>query len=259
MKSKVLYAFHLLFVVIVAWGLGFSPARGQAGTPSGAPAELTGNVAGSFNYQGVLKENGAPVTGSRSMSFKLHTSSDCSSGLLQTFTPAGSISVTNGLFSVPISFDPTYISGQALYLEVNVTGSKLSCEALRPVPYALSLKPQARVDGAVAHDAVIYLHNSDTSTNYSDALYAIANGPTGSGVTGIGTNASGFGVMAINSSGVALHAEGKIWSDQDSVVELSPYSLVIRDAYSGVVVTPRSAEGYYGAVEVHFHGLPSEI
>ncbi len=59
MKTKVIYAFHILLVVAAAWGLGFSVAKGQEGTPPAPQAPQA--AASGFTYQGSLKQAGSAV------------------------------------------------------------------------------------------------------------------------------------------------------------------------------------------------------
>jgi hypothetical protein len=135
MKAKLLYTTHILLVLIVAWGLGFSQARGQANT------QLTKPVAQAYfrqpiiKYQGVLKENGAPVTGTRSLTFELHDADDCSGTPLGT--SAANRPISNGLFTADLDFGSEVINGQPLWLRVLVAGTEVSCTEITSVPYAL--------------------------------------------------------------------------------------------------------------------------
>ncbi len=69
MKTKVIYAFHILLVVAAAWGVGFSVAKGQEGTLP-APQAPQALVSG-FSYQGSLKQAGSAVNSTCDFKFGL--------------------------------------------------------------------------------------------------------------------------------------------------------------------------------------------
>lgn len=93
------------------------------------------DVPSTITYQGSLKESGAPVTGTKTMLFRL-TNADGS----QVYWSSGnrSVSVANGLFAVPL--DPTGVDWAHVvpFIEVSVEGQFLSPrEKLSASPYAL--------------------------------------------------------------------------------------------------------------------------
>ena len=61
MKKRWNTAFYIIFVIAIAWGLGYSPAQGQEGSPPGAPDQPAAAINQSFTYQGSLKLNGSAV------------------------------------------------------------------------------------------------------------------------------------------------------------------------------------------------------
>ncbi len=87
-----------------------------------------------FTYQGMLKQNGTPVTGTLSMTFKLYDA-------LTGGSPIGSpitqdVSVQNGLFTVTLNFGNVW-NGADRYLEIQVGSTVLSPRVkINPVPYA---------------------------------------------------------------------------------------------------------------------------
>ncbi len=87
-----------------------------------------------FTYQGMLKQNGNPVNGTLSMTFRLY---DALTGGNQ----AGSIitqnvAVQNGLFTVSLDFGNVW-NGSDRYLEIAVGSTVLSPRVkINPVPYA---------------------------------------------------------------------------------------------------------------------------
>jgi hypothetical protein len=126
MKTKALYTIHILVGLIIAWGVGFSQASGKVSAPSGAAEGRSPNVSTSvseaFNFQGVLKENGQPVNGVRSMTFAIYMSDNCASGYLNFVGPLD-VTVTNGLFNVPLDFYQSYFDGRVLSISVSVGGT----------------------------------------------------------------------------------------------------------------------------------------
>jgi len=105
-------------------------------------------VASRISYQGMLKESGAPVTGSRNMVFRLHKNSTCSAKLGSDIVKNG-VPVVEGLFTVTLDVPQSSFNGQALWLQVLVTGVSLGCHEITATPYALSLRP-----GAVISDTL---------------------------------------------------------------------------------------------------------
>ncbi|MDE2509798.1 MAG: hypothetical protein KGL74_01630, partial [Elusimicrobia bacterium] len=98
----------------------------------------------SVNYQGQLRESGAPVSGTRSIVFRLcsDAAADCSAAPVQRWqSGASSVVVSTGLFRT--SFTPSLAvetdwETMDLWLEVEVAGVKFTPrERLAVVPYAL--------------------------------------------------------------------------------------------------------------------------
>jgi hypothetical protein len=145
-----------------------------------APGEelsIEGMVNARISYQGVLRENGRPVAGSREMVFRLHTDDTCT-------TPVGcgilkpSVPVANGLFSVELDVAHTEMNGKGLWLEVEVGGAPIVCQEILPVPYALSLRPGATIRGVHAGSPVLIVENSSTA-NDSRAIRGYASAASG--------------------------------------------------------------------------------
>lgn len=254
MKSKWLYAFHVILIVGLAFAAGYRQASGAAhasgALPGGlastasnlptpeplsldgeivsdnAPAAPDATVSGSFTYQGALKESGSAVTGNRQMTFKLYAASDCSGSAVASL-PAKTVAVKDGLFNVALNFDPAQFKGEARALSVEIAGTKVGCSNIYPTPYALSLRPGAVIDGALASDDVLWANNTSTGS-YGNGLRGNSASAGGAGVVGISTHAGGYGMWAANSGGVALYALGDIKSSEDTVLVLSPHAIVER-------------------------------
>lgn len=255
MKSKWLYAFHVILIVGLAFAAGYRQASGKGAGGSGAgydgaaqdggdlptpePVSVDGEIAsveapespdatvsGSFSYQGALKESGSAVTGDRQMTFKLFAASDCSGSAVATL-PAKTVAVKDGLFNVALNFDPAQFKGEVRALSVDIAGSRVACSNIYPTPYALSLRPGAIIDGALSSDDVLWANNTSTGS-YGNGLRGNSASSGGAGVVGISTHASGYGMWAANSGGVALYALGDIKSSEDTVLVLSPHGIVER-------------------------------
>ncbi|MBI5877803.1 MAG: hypothetical protein HZB53_09145 [Chloroflexi bacterium] len=195
-------------LLVLVWAVNTALAQGPVGDkqPAGGGGPPT-PVPGRINYQGVLKENGAPVTGNRNLTFDFFTNNTCS-GVSIYNQVISSVSVNNGLFSVAIDLPSTSAYGQALYVRLTVGAFVINCDEVRPVPYAYSLKPGAQIygdplsfDGSALSVIVAGYYPSGS------AIYAVAS--TGSGVMGnvpdgtgvYGTTAYGMGVYG-SSTGI---------------------------------------------------------
>ncbi|MCL6534301.1 MAG: tail fiber domain-containing protein [Armatimonadetes bacterium] len=91
-------------------------------------------IAQPFTYQGFLKQNGQPVNGTRSMTFKLFTALTGGSQVGDPITQ--NVNVQNGLFTVELNFGTVW-DGSDRYLEISVDGNTLSPRVkINPAPYA---------------------------------------------------------------------------------------------------------------------------
>jgi hypothetical protein len=173
-------------------GPGDKPGLGQA------PTAIEATVASKISYQGVLRENGSLVTGTRNMTFQFFTTSACSGTALFSVQNPG-VAVTNGLFNVLLDVNQDYFNGQALWLRVVVGSTNLGCQEIVPAPYAFSLLPGSeiigsrpsysmRVENSGTGDGLRTISNT-SGTNWA-AMYAVNTG-TGSGV--YGSSSQGYG------------------------------------------------------------------
>lgn len=128
-------------------GLAQEPEpQGEVDPQSGVSVAAT--VSSKFSYQGVLKENGSPVTGRRDMTFRLYSDDTCTTQVGSDIEKSD-VPVTDGLFSVNLGVTHSDFNGRGLWLEAAVAGTKIGCQEILPVPYALSLRPGALVNGTV--------------------------------------------------------------------------------------------------------------
>lgn len=187
-----------------------------SGIKDGSGDALTvSSVTSSINYQGRLTDSsGNPLSGTYAMTFKIYESS---SGGTALATDTHSVSATNGLFSTTITVDPGYFDGRALWLGITVGNDPEMTprQALRPVPYALSLRPGAMIkddDSTEPVVSVVYQGPDPTGT----ALYAQSTGlgiegVAGTlGVRGLGqVGVSGEGLTGVSGSG----SQVGVWGD----------------------------------------------
>ncbi len=143
-----------------------------------------------FYYQGILTESGVPVTGSRAMEFRLWDAATGGASVGGTLTPT--VSVSRGQFTVVLTW-PNAFQGRARWLGVRAkdavgTWHDLGRRQILAVPYATSLMPGARVDGAGASNTLTLV-----STGNAYPLRAIASGAGFDGVWGTGTNQGVYG------------------------------------------------------------------
>jgi hypothetical protein len=139
-----------LWVVVAAMALLVLSA-GVAGALPGswlAPDDPQAQVAGKINYQGRLTDAaGVALNGTYTLSFKVYD--DPAAGTLLWDSGNLPVSVNRGLFNVALNLPTTYVDGRGLWAALSVNGESLAPrQELVPVPYALSLKPGARIVGS---------------------------------------------------------------------------------------------------------------
>ena len=195
MRKYLLPVFLTLATILVATLIVTAPElqaeEGAAPSPAApeepAMVEAMADVASSFLYQGLLEENGTPVTGTRVMSFTLYEDPACSAPV-GTPTTLPSVLVVDGVFNVEVAVDSGVMDGQARWIEVEVGGTSVGCQEIVPVPYALSLRPGAVVAGA-------------------EGIRVTATGGASTGVSAIGAYAGISGTASISTGvGVVGHA-----------------------------------------------------
>lgn len=210
----------LAFVLLLGLAVGLTQAQEAAGDGDGkdsrGPESAEVVVTTGFNYQGVLKEGGEPVTGSRNMNFVLYKDNSCTGSPLAT-VPKNGVAVADGFFNVSLDFSQDFFNGQALWLQTVVGGTTIGCQALTAVPYALSLRPGAHIYdsrddyilqlGNEGNGSVIRALSSGASVNEA-ALYGFnAASEPGTAVMGISYNGNGVLARSHDSDYAALKAE----------------------------------------------------
>ncbi len=222
------------------------PEQGEAERASGALLASTGVVTNGFSYQGVLRENGERVSGEREMVFGLYANDACTMSVGTPLTHT--VVVSDGVFSVSLSFDQTHFNGQALWLQTKVEGSVIGCQLIQPVPYANGLRPGVIISGSVGSEENLFQVRSGsvsvdegvvgaklgrrTSLGYPVGLYGYAYEYGSVGVWGVSDSQFGWGVNGV--------AEG-----QDSIGVRGIANAFTSTTY-GVYGEAASSDGYAG-------------
>jgi hypothetical protein len=193
MKTKTMW----LAVVIAA---ALVLMAGGAGVLAG-PTAPEATVAGKINYQGRLTDpGGAPLSGTYPMRFQIYN--DPGAGALLWDSGVMNVDVDHGLFNVALAVDPAAFNGQGLWLRLYVNGEWLvPRQELLPVPYALSLRPGAQIQG----DATTWVDGwvLDVHMNGAYPLASAIRSTTATGAAVYG-NSSGYGLSGYSDLGNAI-------------------------------------------------------
>lgn len=139
----------LCFVLLTLGGSALLvEAQGPKPTPP-KPKAPSANVGTAFTYQGQLKTNGALITGSCNLAFRLYDDPSAGTSIGSAITQT--IPITNGLFTTQLNasneFGANAFNGEARWLEIRVSNTCPSSgsfttlsprEAVSPAPYALT-------------------------------------------------------------------------------------------------------------------------
>lgn len=193
-----------VLVLLAGWtALAGDTAAGAAPPPRTRAAAVVAaqSVAAAFSYQGRLTDGvGQPLAGNHDLVFQFWDDATGGSQLGADVTRTGT-PVVDSVFSVTLDAPVAALDGRALWLRVGVDGQWLAPrQALLATPYALSLRPGARV--AAASDG---------------PLFGAANDGAGSGVAGesaggyglAGTSQMNHGVFGQTSGGFAAGVGGQ--------------------------------------------------
>jgi hypothetical protein len=212
-------------------------------------ASAASDVTRSINYQGRLADSaGNPLSGTYSMAFKLY---ETSTGGTALTTRTSQVVITNGLFNTNIDLGTTYFDGRALWLGITVgSDSEMTPrQQLRPVPYALSLRPGAKI----------------ISSTYP-ALHAESTHPSGRGIRGYATATSGtnYGVVGASGSpdgygtgGTGVYGKGAVYGVRGKASLSSwegEFPPPIYGVYGETVDLPGFGTGVYGRANTGVRG-----
>jgi hypothetical protein len=211
-------SFYLLIVVVFVFilGSGFPRVIKAQNEPPNASEELEirAEVSPVIGYQGRLLEDGTPVTGVRSMTFKLFNA--VAAGTL-VWSETKNVAVSSGMFNTALGDTTPFTEAvranmtQNLWLEVTVGSTVLPRQRLMGAPFAFTLAPGAVIEAQTPQYA-LNVHNdtTDGSGLYVRGKYGIATyGTTGYGISAYSESAPA--VIAENNGtglgGAALKAE----------------------------------------------------
>jgi hypothetical protein len=134
-------AFVIGLALLLAMATGLALAQEpepQIETEASGPTDLEAIAAGAIPIQGRLTDqNGAPLNGTFSVTFRLYESS---SGGTALCSDNNNVTVQNGLFSSYVDGCYDFVTGQRLYLGVQVGSDPEMTprQAIYAVPYALT-------------------------------------------------------------------------------------------------------------------------
>jgi len=204
MRGRSVLILAAVWALVLSLSVGLVVAQGPAASEGLAESAVTLTPA-SITYQGMLKEAGAPVTGPRDMVFTYCTDAACAtaaSGPSSTVT-RNDVPVANGLFSVALDASSNIVNGQALWLGVTVEGTRIACQEILPVPYALSLRPGAVVRAGTTAATLVGVEMLPVFPPRFLDVGVIAEGTWGV----LGSSTSSVGVMGRSVSGIAVEGD----------------------------------------------------
>jgi hypothetical protein len=149
------------------------------------------------------------------MTFRLCDDEMCESWLGSDINRLA-VQVIYGTFHVELGFEELQLwhdsfNGQRLWLAVEVGDAPIACQEILPVPYALSLRAGAVIDGDQEGLDALKVENMGTGPR-SYGLYATSAAAGGRAVTGLSSalGGAGYGVYAASESqdGAGLYARG---------------------------------------------------
>ena len=164
-------------------------------------------VTQNITYQGVLTDSsGNPLNGNYQMTFRLY---DAGTGGTTLSTDTHSVTVTNGLFTTPIAVtDPKVIDGRALWLGIKVGADPEMTprQEIRPVPYALSLRPGAVITGDAGANPSLKVSNTGAN---AAALIAGTTGTNSPALFASALGVSSPAVYASSPNDIGVYGSGK--------------------------------------------------
>ena len=223
MNTKKL-SFAALALVMLLIILTVSFANAQEGQPQreGAAPETVEAVSNYIPIQGRLTDSGGhPLNGAYNLTFRLYETPSGGTALCED---TRSVTVAEGIFSTYMRADSCPIDGRQLFLgvEVGSDGEMTPRQFIDNVPYAWSLRPEAKVESN-SSSSILYLNNLGGGVGLWSASISGAgvHGASGlsAGVEGYSLN--GPGVYGESLSGIAIAANGTITSTAPTYLWIS--------------------------------------
>lgn len=217
MERKQILISAVVVGLLLALAVGMSISQAQEPEPSGesetaiqgevgtlAAADVVSNA---ISYQGVLKENGNPVNGTRAITFTLYSDASCST--VEDTIVKSSVPITDGLFSVKLGVDQRDFNGQALWLAPEVNGTVIGCQEIMAAPYALSLRPGASISRETLLGSNLNVYNGSPGGLWM-AVKAAISAWTNDGIAVRAVADSGTALSAHSNSGDAGYFNGRL-------------------------------------------------
>jgi hypothetical protein len=163
-------------------------------------------VAQPFTYQGFLKQNGQPVNGTTSLTFRLYDAPTGGTQIGSAITQ--NVNVQNGLFTVELNFGTVWTGGDR-YLEIQVGSTTLSPRVkITPAPYAsFAMRPwQTSGSSIFYNDGNVGIGTSSPAARLSlgggdaNTKLAIWQGANANDVMGFGVGPAQFRLHLHNST-----------------------------------------------------------
>jgi hypothetical protein len=224
-------------------------------------AATAATVTQSINYQGKLTDSATnPLNGTYSITFGLFDSATEGRALA---TDTHDVVVTKGLFTTSVTFDSRFFDGRALWLAIKVGADPEMTprQVLRPVPYALTLRPGAWITSVDGYSAVnlqntgggIALNvsttgagsngvNTFTSGDHSFGVLGYTKGKNSPGLYGYTENASSAGVIAYTNGAESQGVSALTYGPSSAGV----LSITMGDNSPGVYGSSQNDIGVYG-------------
>ena len=216
MNHKKLFVIIMLLAALLATAIG---AAAQDGSDPNNPQA----VSTSFTYQGYLTDSaGVPIHESCDMRFDLYDAAEGGN-------PIGNddqtnIQVDHGYFTVNLDFGSQAFSGSERYLAIEVWCGDAPSVLLTP-RQRLSAAPYA-----------LYALNTPDHSHFGEVFQGVSTFglfvDNSLSPAGVGLLVQGPG----NDAGRAISAVGGVYSTADSILNLSPQSMVVRDGSSSTSV-----------------------
>ncbi len=199
-----------LVAVLLALAAGLSLAQGPA--PGRAGTTLQSPLGSAFTYQGQLKKDGSPHSGSCDFRFRLWDAESGGNQVGPTQTKTG-VQVVGGLFTIPdLDFGAGAFQGEARWLEIAVKcAGDADYTALSP-RQALTAAPYVLYAQAAPWDGLTnvpagFADNVDNDTTYSAGAGLILTNTVFSADTAYlqqrvsGACAAGYAIRQVNADG----------------------------------------------------------
>jgi hypothetical protein len=241
-------------LVMVGLAVGWISGRARAG---GVPAVTP------MRFAGTISEQGVPVNGLRDITIVLWDSGVPSSGSILCSTAAGSTSVVQGRFSVPLndtctkiiqgSLTTTPVTPNAtdIWSEVQVGGVSFGKQKVSAVPFAMMA---GAVNGIVTSSAIVPTSAADGSLGRGAGGASIYNDGTAGALVLQGNSAKvvvndNLSVKTNVTTGGAITAGGDIGTTGNGRINVGVYAREAADVYDLSCLNNDTAIG--GGVECH--------